>query len=176
MPIFLTYHLPCSSANFHQNGQNHRHIYEAISTLPGNVSPASSWACRKESSLSLDCCNCISVQAPAEHETGRRNSLQPLTKNSLLQPFHSTVKGLIRQLSIKGLQVCALPAQHVATRLAEKAGERPVPAAVIKNVRPGPAWSRLTVTSWLRTLINRTRMAQAGKDLLGTQHSAPRAG
>jgi hypothetical protein len=125
-----------------------RHIYEAISTLPGNISPACSRACRKRQSQPglLRPYRCPSSLPSMRHRQGEQSSW-PLTKNSLLQLFHSTVKGQIQQLSIKGGLPGLRSSQHsmwpqdcqrklVSGRSQQQSSRT--------QASPGPAWSRLT--------------------------------
>lgn len=135
-----------------------RHIYEAISTLPGNISPACSRACRKRQSQPglLRPYRCPSSLPSMRHRQGEQSSW-PLTKNSLLQLFHSTVKGQIQQLSIKvDSQVCALPSTACGHKTARESwwvagpssshqGRKPAPG------QPGAGWP---VTSQLSGLTH----------------------
>ena len=89
---------------------------------------------------------CPSSLLSMRHRQGEQSS-QPLTKNSLLQPFHSTVKGLIRQLSIKGGLPGLRSSQHntwpqdwrrkLVSGQSQQQSSR-------TQASPGPAWSRLT--------------------------------
>lgn len=147
-----------------------------------NASPTCSRACRKRQSQPglLQPYRCPSTLHGMRHKQGEQ-SPQPLTKNSLLQLFHSNSKrpntATFRERWTP--RSALFPTQHMATRLAEKAGEWPVPAAVIKNAsQPRASLEQADLSPHVSrdTLINRTHVcSQAGKDSLGTQHSAPRA-
>lgn len=139
-----------------------------------NASPTCSMQHAGRGSLSLDCCDHTGVQAPCRvWETGKANSLLQLFHSNSKRPNTATFHERWTPRS------ALFPAQHMATRLAEKAGEWPVPAAVIKNASQSRAsleHADLSPHVSRDTLINRThKCSQAGKDSLGTQHSAPRA-
>ena len=99
-------------------------------------------------SLSLDCCDRIGVQAPCRAwDTGRATSLHGPLQKSLLQLFHSTVKGLIQQLPIKGGLPGLRSYQH--SMWPQDCQRKPVSGRSQQQssrtqASPGPAWSRLT--------------------------------